>query len=81
LKISTGAITIYSVNLKKAQDELARQDRRLDAAIQFASSQKTLDANLRMPLLPEATLRQTDSMSRNFPGSSLTTLKERNPEP
>lgn len=46
----TGAITVYSVNLKRAQDELARQDRRLNAAIQFASSQKTLDANLGMQL-------------------------------
>lgn len=49
----TAAISIYSISEQHTQNQIARQDQRFDAAIQFGSSQKELDVNLGMQLLDD----------------------------
>jgi hypothetical protein len=49
----TGAISFYNINTQKTQNELARQETRLESTIQFASGQKTLDVNLGMQLFDD----------------------------
>lgn len=65
ITIITGAITFYGIRLQETRDELARQDRRLDANVNFASSQKSLDANLGMQLFQKFVEHYLETESAN----------------
>lgn len=65
IAIITSAITLYGIRSQETQDELARQDRRVDANLKYAASQKSLDANLGMQLFQKFVEHYLETESDN----------------